>query len=703
MVTKPGLAENVENAISSRPLSGAARPALRVQALLIYLALGLIALLPRVWDLGGFITIDEANFWLRRSEIFLNALRSGDYAATALSAHPGVTTMWLGSAGILLRRVLLEWGLLSDLAFPTRLALLRLPAVLTHVAMILIGYGLLRRLFPTSVAALAALLWALDPFVIGYSRLLHTDALAASFATVSLLAALVCFRVISSSTPAQSSGARRPAWLLIALSGVFAGLATLSKLPALALAPAVGLAALLYTARIQAGADASQRGVWEHLFAVRNAQFVVPLLVWCAMLALTILALWPALWVSPLAAYRALREAVEVEGGQPHMMGNFFMGREVAAPGPLFYPVALALRLTPWVLLGLLALPIVWRRVPDNARRDLALLAAFALIFVLAMTIFPKKFNRYIVPAVPALDILAAAGLLFALANLWLRAALAMLVTVLGLGTLLRFHPYPIAYFSPLFGGPATGARTFVVGWGEGYEQAAVWLNQQPDISGVLTISNMTPTLQPYLRQGAQALAPRTPALPEQAGYVVVYIEQVQRGNVLPPYDQFYGRATPLHTVEVGGIEYAWIYQAPPPVAVVRQADFGAQIGLRGFELGELHTGRPLALRLFWEARGAAPADYLLFVHLIGADGQRYAQADLPPGGTAAPTSGWQAGRFFTTDLQLPLAQELPAGQYQLLIGLYDPASGQRVALGTGQAADPAIDGPEALLLTTIP
>ena len=75
--------------------------------LLGYLAIGLAALLPRVLALGLFITDDEANFWLTRSDIFLKAIRTGDFPATAISAHPGVTTMWLGAAGIVLRRALL--------------------------------------------------------------------------------------------------------------------------------------------------------------------------------------------------------------------------------------------------------------------------------------------------------------------------------------------------------------------------------------------------------------------------------------------------------------------------------------------------------------------------------------------------------------------------------------------------------------------
>src|SRR5689334_20076368 len=116
-----------------------AGPRERAWALLSYLAIGLAALAPRVLALGLFITDDEANFWLTRSDIFLKAIRTGDYAATAITAHPGVTTMWLGAAGIVLRRALLGWGILRSDAFPVVLTTMRLPAALTHVVVLLLG------------------------------------------------------------------------------------------------------------------------------------------------------------------------------------------------------------------------------------------------------------------------------------------------------------------------------------------------------------------------------------------------------------------------------------------------------------------------------------------------------------------------------------------------------------------------------------
>jgi Dolichyl-phosphate-mannose-protein mannosyltransferase len=656
-----------------------------------YLAIGLAALLPRVLDLGTFVTTDEADHWMQRSELFLRAIQSGDYAATAIAPHPGVTTMWLGSAGILLRHALVVLDLLHDQSFQVVLALMQLPVALIHVASILLGYYLLRQLLPAGSAALAALLWATDPFIIGYSRVLHVDALAGSFATISLLAA--CYYWY-----------RERQLAMLVVSGVCTGLAILSKSPALALLPVIGLLALAAAWRPPKIEDRRSR-----IEDPRSSIF--SLLAWGVVVAVTIFVLWPSLWVDPLRTYAKLRAGVAVEGTDPQMSTNFFLGRIDNEPGILFYPLALALRLTPWTLIGLLALDRAWRAAPGATRRDLGALTAFVVLFIIAMSVFPKKFNRYLVPAFPALDILAAVGLIWIANQLsWLirgpaassgglrrRIAHAPIaaVAVLAIITTALWHPYAMNYFNPALGGSSMGARVFMEGWGEGFEQVAAWLNQQPDITGVVTVSPMVSSLRPYMRRRAQVSDPSGSDLPKKSGYMVVYIRQVQGGAPESPFDQFYGRTAPLHTVRIHGVDYAWIYRIPPPVAIARLADFGPDIHLRGFEKqGDMRKGQRIDLKLYWETRNAPSTDYTLFAHLIGPNGARYSQVDIP-----YPTRSWGARQYVTTDLPIELPADAPAGRYQLTIGMYDPASGQRVTLATADQLDPALDGPNALPL----
>jgi Dolichyl-phosphate-mannose-protein mannosyltransferase len=679
----------------------------RLWTFLGYIVVGLIALPFRVLDLGSFLTVDEINYWIDRSQTFLGALRAGDYAATAITGHPGVTTMWLGSAGELLRDALLRSGLLHDGSFPTLLAFLRLPVALTHVLGILLGYVLLRRLLPARVAILAALLWAADPFMIGYSRVLHVDALASTFGTLSLLFACAYWH----HTPRR--------WLLVG-SGTCAALAILSKVSAAVLLPAIALIAL--GAALRPLAEDRRSRIEDRqsaIFDLRSS--ILSLLIWGGVAALTALMLWPALWAAPMRVYDLLQQTSDLIS-QPHDQGNFFLGREDPAPGLLFYPVALVLRLTPWTLLGLLLL--LWRRARAlvDSRADLVALACFVVLFIAALSLSPKKFNRYLIPAFPSLDILAAIGLSaffdfrFSIADFHssqskiqnpkskIQASqskiqnpkskiLLVLVSLTAIINAAWWHPYGIDYYNPLLGGARAGANSFLTGWGEGLDQVAAWLNQQSDITGVVTASTATVTLRPYLRHGVQADTPEG-ELPDHAGYVVVYIRHAQQGGLWPPFDQFYQHATPLQTIRIHGVEYAWIYQVPPPVEQPRPAAFGTAVYLRGFDLdGPVEQGETFALKLIWQAQQRPPDDYTLFAHLIGPDGQRYAQADVP-----YMTSRWEPGRFVTTELPLELPKNAPDGTYRLFIGLYDPDSGQRLPL-SAPSSGPALDGSNALLL----
>jgi 4-amino-4-deoxy-L-arabinose transferase-like glycosyltransferase len=678
--------------------SSAALRAPKPQAVLAYIVLTFVAFLPRVFGLGRFVTSDEANFWLRRSAAFLDAMQSGNYAAMPLTSHPGVTTMWLGSIGILLERRLEQIGLLGGSGFATRLALLQAPVALTHVAGVVLAYWLLQRLLPGRFAFFGALLWAADPFVIAFDRLLHVDGLAGTFSTLCVLCACIYWH-----------HDRRWRWLLGA--GVSAALALLSKSPALALVPVVGLVALLSAFDEGRRTKDENTVASEQTFVFDLSSLVGPLAIWLLITAATVFALWPSLWVVPLQAFDALRFGVVSEGAEPHMLGNYFLGQENDAPGALFYPVATVLRLTPWTLLGLLMLPWAWRSARNAERRDLAALASFVVLFIIALSPFPKKFNRYLVPIFPALDVLAAyslvrgADLLASLSQRFVlrlslsRRVAALLLSVVGVAALLNvamWHPYEIAAFNQALGGASAGAQTFTVGWGEGLEQVAAWLNEQPDITGVETASTQAVTLQPYLRPGAQALTPSN-TLPEQAGYAVIYVRDAQNGWPGAPFDRFY-RQRPIHTVRIAGVDYAWIYQVPPRVAHVRSAQFGLDLQLRGYTDIPLEPGQPLRMKLFWKVLGSPSVNYSLFAHLIGDDGQRYAQVDLPH-----LTSHWQADRYLTTELIVPLPASLKAGSYQLVIGWYDPATGQRLPLLASPRQRSASDGPDSLLLMDLP
>jgi len=99
--------------------------------------------------------------------------------------------------------------------------------------------------------------------------------------------------------------------------------------------------------------------------------------------------------------------------------------------------------------------------------------------------------------------------------------------------------------------------------------------------------------------------------------------------------------------------------------------------------------GQVLALRTFWQVTEPFDRDYFIFVHLRDASGATVAQRDTPPWQGLFPTSSWRAGTLAVDINDVPLPASLPPGDYTLVLGMFDPASGGHPATSVGgQPAD---------------
>ena len=121
---------------------------------------------------------------------------------------------------------------------------------------------------------------------------------------------------------------------------------------------------------------------------------------------------------------------------------------------------------------------------------------------------------------------------------------------------------------------------------------------------------------------------------------------------------------------------------AQPEHAV--DALYGERVRLRGYDLPlqTIVAGQQAPLTLHWEALGPLPADYTVFIHLISADGATIGQGDGPPLAGEYPTSYWAAGELLRDEHVLTVNADAPPGRARLLVGLYNPATGQRLPLG---------------------
>jgi hypothetical protein len=187
------------------------------------------------------------------------------------------------------------------------------------------------------------------------------------------------------------------------------------------------------------------------------------------------------------------------------------------------------------------------------------------IAFGIFMNLGAKKLDRYILPAVPLIDVLAGCGLWAAMHALLMRIknleGNARLVTAAPFIVLLlqplswqSSLPYPLSYYNALLGGGAAAQRMILVGWGEGLDQAAGFINAQPDAASatVGVYYPLTVNFQALLNGTAVSFGPNvTPT------YMVDYVNARQRQQIPP---QVLGR-TPDYSVWINGIEYVRVYR----------------------------------------------------------------------------------------------------------------------------------------------
>ncbi|MEN6478008.1 MAG: glycosyltransferase family 39 protein [Anaerolineales bacterium] len=751
----------------------------------LVLLVGLIlSLFLRLWRIDEFITIDEHN-WRTRSIEFYQGLVSGDYIQTCRTEHPGVITMWAGVGGYLLSQQLEQADVQSPWLrhvlypldhdqgtglYPETMWARRIIALVTWLGIVGLFF-LGRHLLSPTANLFATLFLALDPFYLAYSRLHHLDALLACFMALSLGALLVY----------AEGGKRR--YLL--LSGAMAALATLNKAPGVFLA--VGMAGILgwYAWRRRG----ERQGWWR--------RWLADALLWAVAALAVGFALWPALWVSPRFAFQRVLDGVWRQASNPHEKGNFFLSMPVEDPGVFFYPVAWLLRTTPFILAGLLGLLLGDRNQRGRAPAQCLLFSALA--YTLFMTASLKKFDRYLLPVFPLLCVPAGLGW-ERLVNWgrarwhgrqWLPTAVSGITVMAYLAMLLPARPYYTSYYNPLVGGAAVAPRVLLVGWGEGMEQAARYLNTKPDAQHLHVSCIDANEFEPFFLGYTTPMESTTLVDPD---YFVTYISYLQRDYMPEVTAELKGQKPEFVARAPNGLAYAWVYAnhvledeinsvldlvaAEPggglivlntsPAAVRRSTldldvirterrdalltelqwqrgkhaaawlvtfpgvhdestarlhavltevatrdrvverdgvlaeryvlsdrllaaegetgmhyRLGDQIDLLGYDgdVAAVDAGDTLTLGLHWQAQTAIAADYKVFIHVVDEANQIVAQDDSMPQGNTRATTTWHVGEVVLDEHSIALPDGLPAGRYQVYLGMYELATMQRLPI----------------------
>jgi len=672
--------------------------------ILISILLILILIL-RLTHLDLFLTPDEPLF-MEQARQFAEGVSSGDFNKTLGIGYPSVTLAW--------------WTLPVVLWIPpnpdgtetmTAYAAARVVNGLV-IGGLLIGLLIFAsRLWGTKPALIALILLALDPYAMGYSRLLHIAMPLAGFITLSGLSYLLYLTE------------KRIFWL--GLMGTFAGLALLTKSTALLLIPMIGLLWLtfcltnLLVEHKQASANPASliNIIVQQTFRALRSQNIIFHLLAIFIAAILFILLWPAMWINPVTALSlTFGKLLTDQAAGTGNLGMFWMGKFVQDPGPFFYPIMFILKATPWLLIGT-AVSIwyithdMWQlfykksemQHPTSQTVMPIALWAFALTYLILMTIASKKSVRYLLPAWPTFYLLTGIALhrfSQALSQRFKHHGflpfsyrlspisyfpMLLLITLLTL----PYHPYYLSYYNPLLMGWRVAPYVTLVGWGEGLDQTVTHLQQKPT-TGVT--SAWYEWIYPVMYgQPVQAVVPPDNML--TADQTILYINQVQRDIPNPNIiDYFQTRRQPEQTVNLNGIDYVWVY-AGPVAGFNRQVtpqqplsgQFGDEAHLLGYDISPNPlSGEPLYITLYWQALNPSSTNRFVYLRLLDEKGYVRAQTDSPPVMGLWPTSKWQPGMIIEDIHEIQLPPGIPAGDYQLEVGFYDPTFGQPLS-ATGQ------------------
>jgi len=649
----------------------AARMGERVFPFLLFL----LAFLPR-----AVYPVARSTVWHFRGKEFIQALAEGEWAGTLLAPHPGVVTMWLAGVANRLGEAFVP-GFAGPMA--RRMAVEVLPLALVISLAIVLAYFLLRRLFGRQVATVSTLLLTIDPFHITISKTVHVDAVMSVFVMLSALWMLL------------AAGEERPRrWRYVAASGAFAGLAFLSKSPSLFLIPYLLLCTGSWKLVQLLERGAAAHGARWRPWLRAAGDIAATALVWLVILAAVFFLLYPSMWVQPGETLQTTFARVRYHTTNPHPTQVLFMGRQTLEdPGPLYYPVNLALKTTMVTFpLFFVALPFLFDPSLDRRKRYALLMTlAFVVFFTAQMTLARKKSDRYDLPAFQFWVIAAGFGAVqgarwLARGRRWLfNSLLAALVGVQFLVSIPR-HPYYGTHYNRLFGTPKSILERGIVPGqeqGEGLDLAAEYLNSLPLAPRLVVGAQIDEFFMQYFE------GKTVPMTDEEVDYLVFARNSVVRArredNWMHLWESYRGRQ-PKRVISFDGVPYVWVYKTGPvidPTAIETplQIELGDSFRLLGYDLSprETQPGETVRLTLYWETVCETSADYTVFVHLLEPSGALHDQQDSQPQGGMYPTYLWDAGERVRDRYEVSLAPDAPAGAYRLSVGMYELSTGGRL------------------------
>jgi 4-amino-4-deoxy-L-arabinose transferase-like glycosyltransferase len=124
-------------------------------------------------------------------------------------------------------------------------------------------------------------------------------------------------------------------------------------------------------------------------------------------------------------------------------------------------------------------------------------------------------------------------------------------------------------------------------------------------------------------------------------------------------------------------------FPAADRVVVPHLLKFTAEdVSVLGYGLAPVavRAGEKGWLTLFWQAQRDAPQDYVVGIRLLSGEGKEAAYWLGRPVYSGYPMPKWVRGQVIQDPWELPISKNVPAGDYQLELALYDSATGEKLA-----------------------
>lgn len=401
---------------------------------LLFIFVFLLTRLPNLWN--DTINPDGVS-WHKRSELFVVALKSGNFINTYQHYHPGVTLMWIMGPVVEIAKHVTGQEIYNNNSFQLFDYISKFSLVVVQLILSLLLLFVFSKIMGFMKAIAFIMLLSLEPFFVGNSRLVHLDVLLTLFLLLGL-----GFNYLSFQDKKYNYSV---------LAGIFYALSFLTK--------SIGLGGLVF-------------GIFYGIYLiVLKKEFKVILkmiLLQIFTFVVTTFILFPALWVKPFFVLNDMfTEGSKVALVDGHK--QIVLGEETDNAGTGYYPLVLLMKVSPFTIFGILLFVLYLIQNIKNTKPSsfLLFLFTFSVGYFLVMLFPSKKIDRYMLPLFPFLSLIAIYG--FEKFYPKYKYIIALLFLIFVVLPLVVIFPYYFTYTSPVLGSPKNansliGQKPFGIG-----------------------------------------------------------------------------------------------------------------------------------------------------------------------------------------------------------------------------------------------